>query len=79
MADIGLVGAVGAIISEIQRRTIKKKRVWARNWLPTKSELGASQSLVKERSVDEPPNFLNKLGMNMDMFDFLLKKVGVAS
>lgn len=76
MADIGLVDAVGAIISEIQRRTIKKKRIWTRNRIPRRNQLGASQALVKELPSDDPFCFLNLLGINMDMFDFLLKKIG---
>lgn len=52
-----------------------KRKLWVRKWIQRRNELGASNRLIRELSLEDPGTLCNFLRINEDMFNFLLEKV----
>jgi hypothetical protein len=53
----------------------KPKRLWQREWLSRRGELGAYETLIAEMREEDEASFLNFLRMSPGTFDELLMKV----
>lgn len=53
----------------------KRKRVWTRNWILRRDELGCSSTLMKELATEEPEDYKNVLRMSETKFQELLHLV----
>nr|CAH7742552.1 unnamed protein product [Callosobruchus chinensis] len=57
-----------------KKRRTKKNRLWVRDWIKKREQLGALNSLVTECDQDEM-HFENFLRMKKINFDYILEKV----
>lgn len=78
MSD-NIIFAMLQVIEEIiklkRSTTNNKKRIWVKKWIARRHTLGASNSLLRELSIEDPKSYHNFLRINEDMFNTLLNKV----
>lgn len=53
----------------------RKRNVWVRGWISRRKDLGASDTLLVEWSLEDPDYFKKRLRMTTDQFNTLLHKV----
>lgn len=85
MAEVTVVRAVVAVICdmlieelrEIQKkyRKSRKRRVWTREWIKRRDNLGASTVLLREIANEDPSTYKNHLRMSIGLFEELLEKI----
>ena len=54
----------------------KKKKIWTRNWILRRCDLGLHQSLLSELRTEDPRQLGNFFKMTAEDFDYLLELVG---
>ena len=59
----------------VQRRRVRRRRMWVRPWLERRIELGQYTRLMEELRVEDVPAFKNFLRMGPDMFQELLQRL----
>ena len=65
-----------AIILMRRRNKRRKRRLWVREWIRNRPQLGAYHQLVQELRLSDPQSFHNFLRMDLSTFELLLSKVG---
>ncbi|XP_001951832.2 putative nuclease HARBI1 [Acyrthosiphon pisum] len=79
MSSNETICAVLRVVEEIiklkRHKKSKKKKIWVKNWIKRRNNLGASNTLLKELAVEDPRNYFNFLRINESMFNILLGKV----
>ena len=53
----------------------KRKRMWAKDWLKKRNELGAFQTIIHELRVKDEKGFKQMLRLDVHLFDKLLDMV----
>lgn len=61
--------------AELQKKKRKNRKMWVRQWIGRRSQLGASNILLRELINEDPASYFNFLRMDADMFKWLLEKV----
>jgi len=79
MSSNETICAVLRVVEEIIKlkryKKSKKKKIWVKDWIKRRNNLGASNTLLKELAVEDPRNYFNFLRINESMFNILLGKV----
>lgn len=57
------------------QHTEQKKRSWVRDWIRRRNNLGASATLMKELSMEDPKSYHNIMRLSILKFDELLELV----
>ena len=68
--DVILVALALALSGE--RKSPRKRKTWAKNWLKERGRLFGTERLLTELSQNEPSDFQNYLRMDISTFDELL-------
>ncbi|GBP05067.1 hypothetical protein EVAR_3405_1 [Eumeta japonica] len=59
----------------VQQKKKRKRKIWVRNWISRRQDLGASAQLLTEMRVEDAAGYKNHLRMLPHQFDFLLSQV----
>jgi len=76
MSSNETICAVLRVIEEIiklkRSKMSKKKKIWVKDWIKRRNNLGASNTLLRELAVEDPRKYFNFLRINESMFNILL-------
>lgn len=59
-----------------EQRRKKRKRIWIKKWIQHRSELGFSNTLMKELAEEELEDFKNIIRQSKEQFNELLEIIG---
>lgn len=68
------VAACVIILTKLKKEK-KKRTVWVREWILRREELGAYSHLMRERSVEDPVQFSNFVGMKLVDFEYIVEEI----
>lgn len=68
--------AAYTVLCLLKKKTKKKKRIWAREWVLRRCNFGIHETLLSELRIEDPSQLDNFLRMSKDDFEYLLKLVG---
>lgn len=68
--------AAAYIVLRLTKKTQKKKRLWTRDWILKRCDVGVHETLLSELRIEDPKQLDNFLRMSNADFDYLLKLVG---
>lgn len=66
------------MIEELDRQTLKRNRLWTRQWILRRDKRGHSALLLKELAIEDPGEYRVTMRMSTAQFDNLLEKVAPA-
>lgn len=66
---------IAAILIKRRSEKIKRKRLWARNWIRNRETQKIVENLIRDLRNDETNSFEQFFRMTPENFDFLLEKV----
>lgn len=69
------IKACVVVLNEELQSVLNRKVVWVKKWVDRRDELGASATLFRELSVEDPLDFKRHLRMIVERFEELLHMV----
>lgn len=63
------------VLSEELQSILRRSRVWVKNWVGRRDELGATATLFRELATEDPLDFKRHLRMSVEKFEELLQMV----
>lgn len=68
-----MAGAVWLIMHKKMRKS--KRKIWVKDWLKRRNELGAYDTLLSELRQEDEASFLNFFRLSPGIYDWLLDQV----